>query len=213
MNRFTPGLFVLVTIFMVNAQASPKASFSDEENLTRGLDGVFVRSFAKDNLIVVRISGEDERAFRSELNELQAFVQKSKARTYKTEMALLIDATNELSNRLNYIYYNLIRRAVKDPDKRNRGLSFLSSELIAFSDQVEPNLIDVNEIRRALDPLIETKRRLLASYKNTQGTISFWPSSNQSRRMIMRTNFMLREAIDKAFHDYERLRHAIAAIQ
>ncbi|MCA9506891.1 MAG: hypothetical protein KC505_00535 [Myxococcales bacterium] len=176
------------------------------------LNSANTATFSKENLMVARISSEDEGKWRQALAGTKEFViENRKIVPLTTPMENYLDpvfaATNSVINTLNDVYYNCIKNAVKNNSKRDSGLNFLSNEVTSFDEQVDSSKLSKTCISTKIAKLDATRSELSNSFENLKSKTVIL-SSEDAREAIYLANFILRTVIDKIKRDAQKLYEA-----
>ncbi len=169
-------------------------------------------AFGKDNFMVARISFDEENNWKNALNETKTFVEENQTSIKLTTPMVeylnpVFKSSNDLFLALNNAYYNCIKDAIKDPNKRSSGLSVLvdADGLGEVSQKIDASKVSKTCIESKLNPLKASRAELLDSFENLKKKIVLLSSEN-AREAIYFANFTLRQAFDKAWRDFEKLK-------
>lgn len=203
---------ILYAGLLLMMQAQQIYAYNIDE-IKQVLTSANTRTFSKDNLMVVRISAEDESKWKEALEITRKFVADNQTLLKLTTPLVdylipVTSASNEIFNALNSSYYNCVRPGIIEPAKKDTGLSVLEGELVSFSEQVSAAAVSASCIESKINGLKGMRDNLSKSFESLKNKIVIL-SSQDAREAIYFANFIMRQTIDKIFRDYEKMKGRI----
>jgi hypothetical protein len=170
-------------------------------------------AFAKENLMVARIVAADENTWREVVAAVKEFIQnnQSSRAPVSQHMDSINTVTNNIINSLNNTYMKCIRDAILNPNKKDSGVSTLSSELLSFDDQFDAQKLNPQCITTELEILQESQKtiqEIRANLTDLQSKTLFRASSKDALEVTNLLVTTLETILDKIFRDFDRLKKA-----